>query len=434
MSNEPVPDTAVPRLVVVDDTDPNIRYSGAFSLDSTGSLDKEGTGGPVFNHTITGTTTNGYLSYNFKGSFIRAIIAFIGSASWNCMVDNHLLATFTYEDSVQVTNYIACDSAGTLAGSTDEHNLVVNFTFPPTSPRSSQLWLDSIQYEPLPSDPLDAVTLRVHNSDPSVSYSNSSGGWTYQGSGSNATDKDETSMTFNFNGTSASLYSVNWGEYHPSTAFYSIDGNSINFDLPGGTTVANTGQLANVLNWPLFTTSELSPSQHSLEVATAYNTTTSPQYLTISYFIIKTNPANSSSPEGSSNPTASPDSSGSSDSRHSTSKSKLVGTLVGAIIGGILGIIAIFYIIRYFLRRPKRDWTNDSKFDPEMLPLNKLQSEKAPPELDTEKASLNDLDAENTPLNELELPELPRNGLDPQSLRPNDLSPHRSNSWRSTVD
>ena len=69
------PDTAVPRLIVVDDTDPSIRYSGAFSLDSTGLLDNQGFGGPAFNRTITGTTTNGTLSYNFKGEifFLRQL-------------------------------------------------------------------------------------------------------------------------------------------------------------------------------------------------------------------------------------------------------------------------------------------------------------------------------------------------------------------------
>ncbi|KIK66447.1 hypothetical protein GYMLUDRAFT_157628, partial [Collybiopsis luxurians FD-317 M1] len=189
-----------------------------------------------------------------KGSFVRVVIASIGSGTWICMVDNHLMANFVV-NTYQVTNHIACDSAETLAGSADEHTLDIIFNFSPTSPRNSSLWLDSIQYQPLPSDPLDAVTLRVHNSDPSVSYSNSSGAWAYQGIGYNATDKDETSVTFNFNGTSVSLYSINWGgECNPTTAFYSVDEKSTDFDLPGSTRITNTGHLATVHNWPLFTT------------------------------------------------------------------------------------------------------------------------------------------------------------------------------------
>lgn len=67
------PDTAVPRLVVVDDTDPSIQYtpSTAFSKDSAGKLDGQGYGGPVFNHTLTGlsgTSNNGSLTFSFNGT------------------------------------------------------------------------------------------------------------------------------------------------------------------------------------------------------------------------------------------------------------------------------------------------------------------------------------------------------------------------------
>ena len=69
-------DSLVPRLVVVDDTDPTIQYSpaSAFTLDSTGKLDSIGYGGPVFNQTITGRTTAASFSYKFNGEcafFIR---------------------------------------------------------------------------------------------------------------------------------------------------------------------------------------------------------------------------------------------------------------------------------------------------------------------------------------------------------------------------
>ncbi|KIK61267.1 hypothetical protein GYMLUDRAFT_243903 [Collybiopsis luxurians FD-317 M1] len=433
-------DTAVPRLVVVDDTDPTIRYSGSFSLDSTGLLDSQGYGGPVFNRTITGVTTNASLSYNFKGSFVRAIVAGTGLYGWNCSVDNHLITSFSVNAS-QVTNYIACDSAETLAASTnDEHTLNVNFFFSPTSPANSSLWLDSIQYQPLPSDPLDAVTLRVHNSDPSVSYSNSSGGWTYQGLGSNGTDTTGTSMTFNFNGTSASLYSVRFGYpnvFNSSTAFYSIDGKSTDFDLPGSTTVASTSpQLENIQNWPLFTTSNLSPSQHSLQVATSYNATTTPQYLVISYLIIKTNPASSSSPESPSNSTANP---GSSGSGHSSSKGTPVGALVGGVVGGVVGIVAIILTVlcvRKQMQNRNRnrnrntrsgrseDGSKDLELDsPEPKVSSRRVSDSSETQVPSRAGSLN----RNTPLDSLDL-----------DLRPNEPGPHerrpsRGLSIRSTV-
>ncbi|KAJ3994512.1 hypothetical protein F5050DRAFT_1809526 [Lentinula boryana] len=353
------PDTAVPRLVVVDDTDPSIQYSpsSAFSKDTAGKLDGQGYGGPVFNRTLTGlngTSNNGSLSYEFNGTFVRAMVAAEGTYGWYCNVDNHLITSFTVDTS-QVTNYIACDSEGTLSGSTDVHTLVVNFFFYPNSQSNSSLWLDSIQYQPLPSDPLDAVTLRVHNSDPSVSYSNSSGGWSFQGLNSNATDLTGTSMSLAFNGTSTTLYSVNFGsptQYNATTAFYTIDGKSTDFDLPGSTTTANSGgNTTNISNWPLFTVPNLSASQHNLIVATSYNSTPQPQYLSIEYFIIQTNPANSSSTEGSTNSTGVGSSSGdSSNGSHSTP----VGAIVGGVVGGVVALVAILLAL-YFVRRRRRN-------------------------------------------------------------------------------
>lgn len=64
------PDAAVPRLVIVDDTDPAIRYSpqSAFSLQDGVLLNQAGFGGPVYNNTITGTRTNGsFFTFNFSG-------------------------------------------------------------------------------------------------------------------------------------------------------------------------------------------------------------------------------------------------------------------------------------------------------------------------------------------------------------------------------
>ncbi|KAJ3769600.1 hypothetical protein FB446DRAFT_847590 [Lentinula raphanica] len=357
----PTPDTAVPRLVVVDDTDPLIQYSpaSAFVKDTSGKLDGQGYGGPVFNRTLTGpsgTLNSGSLTFQFNGTFVRAMIAVVDSYSWSCNVDNHSITNFRV-DSSQTTNIIACDSGGTLSGTTGEHTLTVNFIPLPDSPSSTSLWLDSIQYQPLPSDPLDAVTLRIHNSDPSISYSNSSGSWSIQGLNSNATDQTGTSMSLAFNGTSATLYSVNYGSPTPlkaTTAFYTLDGKSTDFDLPGSTTTGTSGgKTSNILNWPLFTISDLSATQHNLNVATSYNSTPQPQYLGIEYFIIQTNPANSSSTEGSANSTGIGSSLG--DSSGSTGHSTPVGAIVGGVVGGVtIGLITILLAL-YLWRRRRRN-------------------------------------------------------------------------------
>lgn len=127
-----------------------------------------------------------------------------GLYGWNCSVDDHVIVSFDV-DTPQVMNYIACDSAGLLDGSTSEHTLGVNFFFFPTSPSNSSLWLDSIQYQPLPSNPLDAVTLQIDGSDPSIIYNNVSGGW-FESFGANATDNAATSVNFIFNGTWMQTY------------------------------------------------------------------------------------------------------------------------------------------------------------------------------------------------------------------------------------
>ncbi|KAJ3875807.1 hypothetical protein F5051DRAFT_52549 [Lentinula edodes] len=350
------PSTSVPRLVIVDDTDPTIQYSpsSAFSLDSTGSLDYFGNGGPVFNQTLTGTTTNASLSYTFNGTFVRAMLAAVGTTySWNCTVDGHQITSFTVNTN-QVTNYIACDSAGILQGTTSNHTLDVNLFFLPTNTSNStqSLWLDSIQYQPLPSDPLDSVMLRVHNSDPSVTYSNSSGGWSWQGFESNSTQRTGTSMNFAFNGSSVSLYSVNFGSptlFNANTAFYAIDGNTgVNFDLPGSATVQNTGNYSNIINYPLFTASNLSTSPHNIEVATSYNDSKTPQYLSIDYFIVKTNPVNSTSLEHASN----------SSSTDSTSRSPSnVASRVGGVIGGVIGLVALLFLLYYIWKRKQQQYS-----------------------------------------------------------------------------
>ncbi|KAF9061782.1 hypothetical protein BDP27DRAFT_1428549 [Rhodocollybia butyracea] len=345
MAFTPVAD--VPRLVVVDDTDPTIRYSpsSAFSLDTTGSLNNLGWGGNVFNQTITGTTVNASLSYTFNGTFVRAMIA--GNLDhdgpkaygWNCSVDGHSIISFVNDaNPTQVANYIACDSAGTLQGTTSQHTLNVNFYFlPNTNSTSNQsLWLDSIQYQPLPSDPLDSVTIRIDNSDPSVRFSNVSGTWqrdpTY-----NLTQTTGTSMDFSFNGSSVTLYSLvftpnNTGGYNANMAFYSIDGNSTSFVLPGSMITSSTGDYETTSNCPFFTVSNLSTSPHDIQVATSYNSSTSPQFLAIDYFLIKTHPHNSTSST-------------------SGSSHKNVGAIVGSTVAGIAGLAALFLF--WFLRRQK---------------------------------------------------------------------------------
>jgi len=55
------------RLIVLDDTDPSIQYSGQWFIDK-GSTDGASFLGPTYNHTLHGTASNGSVSLSFEGA------------------------------------------------------------------------------------------------------------------------------------------------------------------------------------------------------------------------------------------------------------------------------------------------------------------------------------------------------------------------------
>ena len=54
------------RLILVDDTDPNIRYNGSWAIAQNTQL-STGTNGPPYSGTLHGISSNGSLSYPFNG-------------------------------------------------------------------------------------------------------------------------------------------------------------------------------------------------------------------------------------------------------------------------------------------------------------------------------------------------------------------------------
>jgi hypothetical protein len=174
-------------------------------------------------------------------------------------------------------------------------------------------------------------------------------------------------MNFAFNGSSVSLFSVDFGNpatFNASAAYYTIDGNpSISFVLPGSLNVSTTNAFENVGNYPLFTASDLSESPHDIEIVTSYAIDdVNPQYLAIQYFIVKTNPANSTSPANSSNPSSSPLPSSSPSTSSSASTHTNLGALVGGIVGGLVVLAALLGFLVY-LRRRRRDSHSNMMLD-----------------------------------------------------------------------
>ena len=58
--------TSAPRLIIVDDVDPNIQYTGPWYPDQ-GSRDSAGNFGPSYQSTLHGVNSNASLSYAFNG-------------------------------------------------------------------------------------------------------------------------------------------------------------------------------------------------------------------------------------------------------------------------------------------------------------------------------------------------------------------------------
>ena len=63
------------RVVLVDDTDPNIQYSGPWFTAQNSELDI-GTNGPPFQNTLHGVDVSASFSYSFSGMF-RLLVCFI---------------------------------------------------------------------------------------------------------------------------------------------------------------------------------------------------------------------------------------------------------------------------------------------------------------------------------------------------------------------
>ena len=58
--------TSAPRLIIIDDVDPTIQYTGPWYPDQ-GSRDSAGNFGPPYQSTLHGVNSNASLSYAFNG-------------------------------------------------------------------------------------------------------------------------------------------------------------------------------------------------------------------------------------------------------------------------------------------------------------------------------------------------------------------------------
>ncbi|KAF8079375.1 hypothetical protein FPV67DRAFT_115127 [Lyophyllum atratum] len=329
------------RSLVIDDTDPAVRYSGSgWSSAVAGSEDNFGTYGGTYNHTLHATNANDSLAFSFEGSSIRVFgtvdlaptygYSVVSGpdfhAPWECFVDNTSVGAVK-PSLFHENNQLLCDADVLTEGA---HELILKINMR----NGTTFWVDYLQYTPS-KVPNNTAVLLVEITDPAISYDSN---WRAVDELANMTDTRGAQMRFNFTGTQ-----LTWMGYIPielpgngSSASYSIDnGPPTSFSLNGHAPFDGTS----VFNQAFFTTPELSNTLHTLAVT--HNGDAGETPLTLDYIYL-TVPSGGSS--------AGPAVVSGTPQLGSSSHSKPIGAIVGGVVGG-LAAIAIAIFLLFFLRR-----------------------------------------------------------------------------------
>ncbi|KAF8880043.1 hypothetical protein BD779DRAFT_1474037 [Infundibulicybe gibba] len=332
----------LPRRVIVDDADPRIQYSDSGQWTPTMGVSSPGTqgidtNGPPFQNTarftnITSGTSS--LSFRFQGSSPQVSGTSLGIA-YECFIDGTSIGSTPGSQAVAggsiiQDNALLCD--GIQFSEEGEYTLTLNVSS--TVGDTTVLWFDYITYIPSTSVQLGSDTILVDRLDSAIAYN--MGSWVTASSLYNLarfTQVNNSGLTFNFTGTS-----VSWVGYTPmsnqsTSAMYSIDsGEPEIFRL--------NASPHNLSDQVLFTSPNLNPGLHSLEVVYQGDNDTPP--LALNYLVVANNRLTPSQ-----TPSVPP--------TIATSSNKLNGsTPVGAIIGGVIGGIAVLCLAAFLLWRRNR--------------------------------------------------------------------------------
>ncbi|KAL0070336.1 hypothetical protein AAF712_002524 [Marasmius tenuissimus] len=226
-------------------------------------------------------------------------------------------------------------------------------------PGREVFWLDSVEYSPLGNANITEHVLKVDSNDiKSCSYQNNSEEWhiarTDLDSDIPWTQSPDATMSFKFNGTSVSVYGINFGSdqirWNSTTGSYSIDGGqSISFVIPG--THPSPGRLTQVVAWgnqPYFQTGLVNSGEHEMIISYHGNPTGTgkPQKLGIDYFYVANNGIKvNGNFSGIEEPGSGP--------KQQADHKVPVGAVVGGVLAGILGLIT-FGGMAWLVKRRKR--------------------------------------------------------------------------------
>ncbi|ESK91138.1 hypothetical protein Moror_9541 [Moniliophthora roreri MCA 2997] len=363
--------TRFPRRVVVDDTDPRVKYeTQSWQLDTAEFFNNMSSLGSVYNNTMHGTSQNSAtFSFTFEGEYASVWGAkdnrnipkngtnddLAKLPRWQCQVDELPIESFQYEAFTDwITNLLLCETSGLSLAV--PHTLTVNISI--EDPQTQMFWFDKIEYTPGPNVELAGETMKFDSSDTSLQYNNGSGSWTTvyfdQTPFANETRTTEAAMSLRFNGTQVSLYAFNEGTNRRavSSGRYHIDGiNDQMFVIPESKpSPFNSSVQSDRYNELLFTSPELSPGTHELVVAyTGVRTgDVQLQALIIDYFYVTASErlANGTGGEGNGSESGSETTPGSRD--------KPVGGIVGGVIGGVAALTLVGFAVLFLRRRRKQ--------------------------------------------------------------------------------
>ncbi|KAF8886182.1 hypothetical protein BD779DRAFT_1786641 [Infundibulicybe gibba] len=300
-----------PQRVIVDDTDPQIQYSGidqwTLSIGESPFPISSNSNGPPFQNTTHLSSTTSSLSLQFRGSSPQVFGGSPGDdlgekAPYKCYIDDTSIGSILLEASRASNNNLLCDGASFVEGK--EYTLTLNFT--PTV-GVQPLGFDYITYILSASFPLGSATLLVDGLDPAIAYDPGQQ-WSVDSLGT-STQINGSSVTFNFTGTS-----VSWIGF-TSPIVLSDNANPVLFMLGAS--------INNLTNQVFFTSPTLNPGPHSLEVTYRGNSSLPP--LTLNHLVIANNV---STPSLQVPPVVSA-------STNKPSASAPTGAIVGGVIGGM---------------------------------------------------------------------------------------------------
>ncbi|KAF9255637.1 hypothetical protein L218DRAFT_950612 [Marasmius fiardii PR-910] len=372
------------RRVVVDDTDPRIKYDqGSWAMD-TNSFDGITIFGAPYNGTQHGTaSSSASFSFQFEGEFVqvrgtkdnRKVARPEGVnndnttllAKWTCQVDGSAIKTTAYRPyAFDVTNNMLCEQGKLSHG---PHTLTVNVTI--DDPNTQMFWLDKVEYTPLPDANLAKEVMKYDSSDPSIQVDNSTGNWKTIGSLFNGTGTTGASASFKFNGTSVSLYGFNEGSdqtWQPTTGRYYIDNKGdTSFDITGSKTLPGLpNNKTDMYHQLWFTASNLNPGSHEMILTFNGVYKSDPiQWLSIDYFYVTASEGsqlNAGNPAGGGGGKSGEGDQSSSNGGDTNSSKTNVGAIAGGVVGGVLALTLIGFAI-FFLKKRKAKENYAGQYD-----------------------------------------------------------------------